>query len=64
MAKLIDLNFKRNVNVFTNGNPERAWPHVLQTVGLGKASLAIPSNVTLETGDLLITEDSLHITTG
>jgi hypothetical protein len=36
MAKLIDLNFKRSVNVFTQGNPERAWPHVLQTVGISK----------------------------
>jgi hypothetical protein len=39
MAKLIDLNFKRNVNVFTQGNPERAWPHVLQTVGFSKSPI-------------------------
>jgi hypothetical protein len=40
MARLIDLNFKRKVNVFTQGNPERAWPHVLQTI----------SNLDKETG--------------
>jgi hypothetical protein len=31
MARLIDLNFKRGLNVFTQGNPEKTWPHVLQT---------------------------------
>jgi 6-phosphogluconolactonase (cycloisomerase 2 family) len=37
MAKLIrSLNFKRNVNYFTEGNPERTWPHVLNTIGIGK----------------------------
>jgi hypothetical protein len=36
MAKIINLNFRRNVNVFINGNPSSVWPHVLQTVGLRK----------------------------
>jgi hypothetical protein len=44
MAKLIrSLNYKRNVNLFTEGNPERSWPHVLNTVGIGKAIIAAPT---------------------
>ena len=35
-----DLNYKRNVNVWTNGNPESTPPHQLQTVGIGKPSAA------------------------
>jgi len=38
MAKLFSLNYKRNVNYFTDGNPETRWPHILNTVGIGKAN--------------------------
>jgi hypothetical protein len=40
MAKILEsLNYKRNVNYFTEGNPERSYPHVLNTIGIGKAVL-------------------------
>jgi len=49
MAKLFSLNYKRNVNYFTDGNPESRWPHVLNTVGIGKASTSVglPAGATL-----------------
>lgn len=42
MAKIkySDLNYKRNVNVWTKGNPESSPPHVLQTVGISKPVFA------------------------
>jgi hypothetical protein len=51
MARLVDLNFKRKVNVFTQGNPERAWPHVLQTISnldkeTGMSTVPITATVT------------------
>jgi hypothetical protein len=60
MAKLIDLNFKRNVNVFTHGNPEKAWPHVLQTIGMGKEGM---STVTVSVSEAR-PNDTLQYTAG
>jgi hypothetical protein len=39
MAKILrSLNFKRKPNCFTEGNPERTWPHVLNTVGINTSN--------------------------
>jgi hypothetical protein len=45
MAKLAALDFKRGLNVFTQGNPERVWPHRLQTISISNllASTTTPS---------------------
>jgi len=60
MAKLISLNYKRNVNYFTDGNPETRWPHVLNTVGRGKKELQ--HSVLLEDGtSILLTEDDKQL---
>jgi hypothetical protein len=57
MAKLVNLIFKRNVNVFINGNPSSVWPHVLQTRNLGKVpSGSVDNALQLESGDYLTTE--------
>jgi len=45
MAKLFSLNYKRNVNYFTDGNPETRAPHILNTVGIGKAVMVTMPNV-------------------
>jgi hypothetical protein len=46
MARLVDLNFKRGLNVITQGNPERARPHVLQTKSILENNVAtIPVTV-------------------
>jgi beta-lactam-binding protein with PASTA domain len=61
MAKLQSLNYKRNVNIFTDGNPTARFPHVLQTKGMGKR-FAVPdlagmttaqANATLTSANLL-----------
>jgi hypothetical protein len=31
MAKLINLKLRRSVTTYTQGNPERTWPYILQT---------------------------------
>ena len=62
MTKLISLNYKRNVNYFTDGNPETRYPHVLNTVGRGKKELQ--RSILLEDGtSILLTEagDQLEI---